>query len=426
MATPINMPQVGQDIETAIVTEWKVKPGDTVHVGDVVALVESDKAVFEVEAFAAGTITDIVVEEGEEGKVFEAMAYIEEQGEGSGEKGGRRPEAGEREKKGDRRPEAEDREREGERKTENGERNLENTNRSTFHVPRSTARPFASPSARRLARQHGVDLSMLAGSGPNGRIIKKDILKAVELLAISEQPSADSRQPKAQSSASVVNANDQIIPFSKIRKTIADRMTRSATTIPHFYLYIDVDMTAALAWREAFNVTADVKISVNDLIIRAAAQALAKHPRLNAHVESDKLIIKKEINIGVAVSVADGLIVPVIAQADQKNIQDISLASKDITKQARSGIMKTASPGTFTISNLGMYGVSQFLPIINPPEAAILGVGAISKQLRPGPGNSFAARDMLKLTLACDHRAIDGAYAAEFLSSVGAFLEEFE
>jgi len=414
MATPINMPQVGQDIETAIVTEWKVKEGDILNVGDVVALVESDKAVFEVETFEAGILLKIVVKEGEEGKVFAPIAYVGPKGE-EGEKNAT-SEGGGTEK--------------GERKTEKGER-------TTFRVPPSTRRVFASPSARRLALQYDVDLGTLKGTGPNDRIIKSDILKAVESADIEQQigePESQSSKkypvsriphPASNTTESNENNSDQIIPFTKIRQSIADRMTRSATTIPHFYLSIDVDMTAALAWRKAFNLTSEVKISVNDLIIRAVAQILARYPRMNAHAEVDKLIVKNEINIGVAVSVEDGLIVPVIPRADRKSLQEISLAAKDIAEQAKNGLMKPTNPGTFTISNLGMYGIDQFWPIINPPEAAILGVGTTTKKMHSGPGNSFAPRDILKLTLACDHRAINGAYGAEFLCSIKNVLEGY-
>ncbi|MBN1480570.1 2-oxo acid dehydrogenase subunit E2 [candidate division KSB1 bacterium] len=420
MVTPINMPQVGQDIETAVVTEWKVKSGDKIKVGDVIALVESDKAVFEVEAYAAGTITEIVVEEGEEGKVFEPMAYMRTEKETLVE-GERSDEQGEgRKEEGDRRPKT-------------GDRDKEDIEQSTFSVPHSTHRPFASPSARRLARQHDIDLSTLAGSGPNGRIVKKDILKAFEQSAIGHQPSAkdeemkaDSRQPNTQSLQSAVEDKDHAIPFTKIRQTIADRMTRSATTIPHFYLCIHADMTAALAWRESYNVTAVEKISINDMLIRAVVHSLKKFPRMNAHVESDKLIAKKDINIGVAVSLGEGLIVPVIPRADALSLDEIHVAAKNAALQAKSGVMKITDPGTFTISNLGMFGVHQFTPIINPPEAGILGVGAVEKQFVPGPNNSFAVREKIKLTLACDHRAIDGAYAAEFLNSMRSFLEKFE
>lgn len=406
----INMPQVGQDLETAVITEWKVKVGDTVKVGDVIALVESDKAVFEVEAFEAGTITELLYEAGDEGRVFEPMAIIGETEKGKGRTG----KAGQ--------------------ETQSGVSSRQSANRQTADSSLRTAgaRVFASPSARRLARQQNVDLASIQGSGPNGRIIKEDILKSVERSAISHQPAADSRKLSASMAKSAVETqtmlsdDDQNVPFTKIRQTIADRLTLSATTIPHFYLQIDVDMTAALAWRESFNVTAVQKISINDLIIRAVATSLAKFPKMNSHVESDKLILKKNINIGLAVSVDDGLIVPVIPKTDELNLEEISLAAKGAAQQAKSGVMKPTAPGTFTVSNLGMFGVSQFWPIINPPEAAILGVGAVEKQLVPGAHNSFSIRDKIKLTLACDHRAIDGAYAAQFLNAIKDGLEKFE
>jgi pyruvate dehydrogenase E2 component (dihydrolipoamide acetyltransferase) len=286
------------------------------------------------------------------------------------------------------------------------------------NLPDASPGVHASPSARRFARQHDVDLAGISGSGPNGRIVKEDILRAIG------EKKTEVTGP-ASGPGSELTDSDRIIPFSKIRQTIADRMTRSATSIPHFYLFIEVDLTDALAWRESYNTSSSWKLSINDLIVKASARALTIHPGINAHVEPHQLVVKKDINIGIAVSVEDGLIVPVLARADKMNILEISKASKDLTKQAREGVMKTSSPGTFTISNLGMFSVSRFLPIINPPEAAILGVGATEKKMVPTSGNSFAFRDKLNLTLACDHRAVDGVLAAEFLHSLKQHLEVY-
>jgi pyruvate dehydrogenase E2 component (dihydrolipoamide acetyltransferase) len=396
MATAVNMPQVGQDLETAVITEWKVREGDTVKVGDIIALVESDKAVFEVEVFETGTILKLLYEEGDEAKVLEPIAIIGSHGESLDlEKEAWNPEKTEPEKGAEREgPQAED------------------------NIPDASPGFHASPSARRFARQHDVALAGISGSGPGGRIVKEDILRVIGEKKTGEKG-------PVSGPASEPPDLDQIIPFSKIRQTIADRMTRSVTTIPHFYLFIEVDLTDALAWRESFNAGSSWKVSINDLIVKASAQALATHPVMNAHVEPHQLVVKKDINIGIAVSVEDGLIVPVLARADKMNIIEISKASKEVTKQAREGVMKTSSPGTFTISNLGMFSVSRFLPIINPPEAAILGVGSTEKKMVPASGNAFTIRDRLNLALACDHRAVDGVLAAEFLHSLKQQLEVY-
>lgn len=405
MARPVNMPQVGQDIETAVISKWKVQEGDLVHIGDVIALVESDKAVFEVEAFERGTVLKRLYKEGEEGKVFEPIAYIGESDEVLFEK-----------KSGE------------EKKQELNDIDFEK--RQCEKNPTIAAnRIFASPSARRLARQNEINLATLTGSGPNGRIVKEDILGVVKesnLLRHGQQPKTSNEQIISQENQTEkAGKNDQVIKFTKMRQKIADRLTSSWQTIPHFYLSRDLDISAALVWRKVFNETSEVKITINDLIVKAVAASLIKYPQLNAHVFSDRIILKSEINIGVAVSVDEGLIVPVIEKTDQKSLVDINRSISNLIQNIRSGIQKWSATGTFTISNLGMYGVSRFMPIINPPECAILGVGAAEKKIVTLTQNSFAARDIITLTLACDHRATDGVYAAMFLNDLKDFIEKF-
>ncbi len=399
MAKAINMPQVGQDLETALIVEWRVKEGDKVKKGDVVALVESDKATFEVEVFEDGTVVSILFKEGEEAKVFAPIAYL------------------------------------GEAKEEPP------TAKATPAAPTSPAtivRPdapssahaiagekvFSTPSARRLAKEHSIELKNVTGTGPNGRILKQDILAAISTATL--QPAKEAPRQIVPQIEPIVppsaEPEDRIVPFTKIRQRIAERLLQSKQTIPHFYLFMDMDVTAALAWRNAFNTSSDVKITVNDLIVKAVALALRKHPNINAHVEQDRLIIRKDINIGVAVSVEQGLLVPVIAKADQKALLSISKEIREATEGAKRGVLKAQAAGTFTVSNLGMYSIDAFLPIINPPECAILGVGQAQKRLVSMENNTIGIRDMLTLSLACDHRAVDGTYAAQFLDSIRGFL----
>lgn len=386
MAQAVLMPQVGQDIETAVLVEWKVQCGDTVKATDVIALVESDKATFEVEAMAEGVILERVLEEGAEGKVLAPIAYIGKAGESVKS------------------------EEPQELKTAEPEPSVDSSQTATA-PPTRKDRIIAAPAARRLAKEHGIDLATVKGTGPQGRIVKDDVLAVVgqELLTPAPGPDDDIEE----------------IPFSKLRSRIASRLTQSKQNIPHFYLYVDVDMTEAMTWRKAHNQESDTKISVTDMIVFATARALRTYPRLNAHVAENKLILHKHIHVGLAVSVEDGLVVPVIDDTDTLSLDQTALVIRTSAQGARDGLLKAQSVGTFTISNLGMYEVGMFLPIINPPECAILGVGAISARPCIKHGG-IAIAQMMTLALACDHRAVDGAYAAEFLQDLKQKLEQFE
>jgi pyruvate dehydrogenase E2 component (dihydrolipoamide acetyltransferase) len=265
----------------------------------------------------------------------------------------------------------------------------------------------ASPSARKLARERGINLKAITGTGPGGRITKKDVLAAVSAQC-REQPT--------------VADEDTVVPFSPMRARIAQRLTHSKRSIPHFYISMDVDMSEALAWRQSYNDKSGMKVTITDMIIKATASALSEFRRINGHVEDDKIILRKAIHIGVAVSVEEGLIVPVIADADQKSLDEISAASKQNAEAAKLGRLKPQSPGTFTITNLGMHAVHTFVPIINPPECAILAVGTIARKPAVVAG-TIAVREVMTATLACDHRAVDGTYAAQFLERIKYCLE---
>jgi len=381
MSKSINMPQIGQDIETGLIVEWKVKPNDKVAKGDIVAIVESDKATFEVEAFESGIIKELLYKEGEEAKVFSPIAYLAGQGESI--------------------------------------QNIPEIPQEQAAAPQVQAESpavaeevptgdkiFAAPLARKLAQRYNIDINTIKGSGPRGRILKQDVMALVNDQADSESSSGDYE-----------------IPFSKMRLKIAQRLTLSKQTIPHFYLTVEVDMSSTLNLRREYTDSSSVKITVNDLIVAATARALRKYPKLNAHVESDKMIVRHNIHIGVAVATEEGLLVPVITDTDQKTLPEIALTTQEIIEAARKGVLKPQPGGTFTVSNLGMYAVKGFQPIINPPECGILGVGGIKKQLTVMPGGGFAVRDKLSLTLACDHRAVDGTYAAQFLNELKEKLE---
>ncbi len=403
MVKPINMPQIGQDIEAGVIVEWRVKENDVIAKNDTVAIVESDKATFEVEAFDPGTVLKLLYNEGDEAKVFSPIAYVGQPGE----------------------------------KWDEASATVSHTSETTKTKVRGAAsviredkqveggKIFVAPLARKLAQKHGIDLSLIKGSGPNGRILKQDVLALVSGDSVQSENKLDAaaKDNGLRPDVTGVLSEDQEIPFSKMRKKIAERLTHSKQNIPHFYLTIDVDMTDAMAWRKQNGANSTVKITVNDIIIKAAATALSSYRKLNGHIEADKLIVRKNINIGVAVSVEEGLLVPVIPDADQKNIAEIAQISRQNTEGAQKGILKPQSVGTFTVSNLGMFAIQGFLPIINPPECAILGVGQITKQVMPLDDNCIAVREMMTLSLASDHRAVDGTYAAGFLGEIKKQLE---
>lgn len=382
------MPQVGQDIPTAIIVEWKKQANDPVAQGEVIAVVESDKATFEVEAEHAGVLLEVLHGEGDEVAVFAPIATIGQPGESADRVS---------QTLADRNPnvapataDSKDQAHAGQAKTPDG-------------------LVFASPRARVLAREHDIVLRELSGTGPGGRIIERDVLAFVQTTGPIVVPTS----------------TDRVVPFSRMRQRIADRLTRSAQTIPHLYLSVDVEMTAAQSWRAVFNQQRDADVTVTDLIVKASAAALAQFPKFNAHVEPTTMTLKSQIHVGVATAVDDGLLVPVIPQANSKSLIALSSELKRAVRAAQEGSQSSGPPGTFTVTSLGMYGIERFLPIINPPECAILAVGAIQQRVVP-IAEGTGVRDIMQLTLAADHRAVDGVDAARFLRAIQQLLENIE
>jgi len=393
---PVIMPQIGQDVETGVVTRWNKKVGDRILKGEVVASVEGDKATFDIEADASGVLLKIVVEQGQEGRVLEPVAFIGEPTEEAGS--GAAPLAA---------------------APSPGTEAYASTAPVTpppSAEPASEATPgpakrFASPSARRVAQQLGVDVSRLAGSGPAGRVVKRDVLAAARAAPAGGAPPA----------AAAGRRTDTLMPHSRMRQVIAERLSASKATIPHFYLFQDVDMEEALLWREQYNRTNGCRVTVTDMVVHAAALALTEFPRLNAHVDDKGLTAMSAVNIGVATATQDGLLVPVVPDADTKDIRALSEEIKARAEEARQGRLGPGVRGSFTVTSLGMFGLQSFLPIINPPEAAILGVGAAEP--RPAAVDGLpGVRRLMTLTLACDHRAVDGAEAARFLGRLRGIL----
>lgn len=411
MAKPILVPQVGQDLTEGQILEINVKLGDKVKKGDIVATVESEKAAFEVEAFEEGTVLKICYNPGDWGTVLEPLLWVGAEGEvvdGPAPAPAAAVSAAVAEAP------------------------------ATAPAGGTDGRLRASPLARRLAANSKLDLAGVTGTGPRGAIVRRDIEKALaaggtappaETAAPAAAPVPATGQTPVRAAAPVlpdlpaVTAEDVEIPHSRMRQVIADRLLASKQTIPHFYLQAEVDVTDLTRRRKEFNDAHAARVTVNDVLVKCLALTLLEHRGMNAHVSADRIVRKGAINIGVAVSVPDGLMVPVLADADRMDLMRISSETRALADAARRGVSKSTAKGTFSISNLGMFGVDVF-PIINPPEAAILGVGPAVEQVRPRQGG-LHIRQIMKLTLSADHRAVDGAMAAGFLARLVAVIEDF-
>ena len=430
--TPVVMPQIGENLTTGCIVEWLKEENDPVEKGEVLLTVESEKAVFEVEAESSGVLTKILHQAGEEVEVFEPLAYIGRSGEMFAEQ-----EEAEEEEKTEAETAAAQVEIVGHQLDADGSDSVNATpqrGRVLATAPREAgnrSRIFASPSARRLARELEVDLARVRGSGPEGRIVKRDVADGTrsEGRIVKRDVANGTRSEGYIVKRDVAEgipatmSGDRIVPFAGLRQWIAGRMTLSNQTIPHLYLFADVDMSAAVAWLEQVNGGAG--ISITTLIIRATALALRQFERMNAHVETGRLILKKGIHIGVATAVEDGLLVPAVVDADRKGLDEIDAICRENAAAASRGVVKLHPATTFTITDLGMYDITRFLPVINPPECAMLAVGAVEERVVP-VGRAIGVRELMTLTLACDHRSVDGIYAAQFLNLLKQILENLE
>ena len=420
---PVNilMPALSPTMEEGTLAKWHVKKGDKVSAGDVIAEIETDKATMEVEAVDEGTIGEIRVTEGTEGvPVNDVIAVLLEEGEdetalkdaGAAPK----PEKMAEEKKSALSPdEPKKAEKKGEAKpvpapkTEKGDR------------------IFASPLARRLAEQQGIDLSAVEGSGPRGRIVKAD-LEGAPKSAPKKQAASGAAAPASAIDARAFyeKGTYEEVPLDGMRKTIARRLTQSMQEIPHFYLTVDCELDELLMARKKLNEAAGegVKLSVNDFLIRAAALALVKVPDANVSFAGDAILKHKSADIGIAVALDGGLITPIIRNAEKKGLAEISEEAKSLAERARNKKLKPNEyeGGSFSISNLGMFGIKHFTGVINPPQAAILAVG--KGEERPVVKNGkIEVANVMTVTMSCDHRAIDGALGARFLEAFKSFVE---
>ena len=403
----VTMPRLSDTMEEGTVASWLKNVGDAVEEGDILAEIETDKATMEFESFQSGTLLHVGLQEGESAKVDALLAIIGPKGTNvSGVAKNFKIAVAPSEVKKVESPKQE---------TKKVETKKDSTKTATPVVKTtSNGRVFASPLAKKMAEEKGINLSQVNGSGENGRIVKKDI---ENFTPGTQSASVGKFVPTGQEDFDEI-AN------SNMRKAIAKNLAKSKFTAPHYYLNVEFDMENAMAFRAQYNSLPDTKISYNDMIVKACALALKQHPQVNSQWFDDKMRLNNHVHIGVAVAVPDGLLVPVVRFANEQSLTQIGAAVKDYAGKARNKKLSLdeMEGSTFTISNLGMFGIESFTSIINQPNSAILSVGAIVAKPVVKDGNVVAGNTM-KLTLACDHRTVDGATGAQFLQTLKGYIE---
>ncbi|MEA1849373.1 2-oxo acid dehydrogenase subunit E2 [Chryseobacterium sp. MHB01] len=402
----ITMPRLSDTMTEGKVAKWHKNVGDTVKEGDLLAEIETDKAVQDFESEFNGVLLKQGVEEGGAAPVDSVLAIIGPEGTDVSGVGAPKAASSSSEKPAEQKTEVKSEEK-----------------ASPAADSSSTDRVAISPLAKKMAQDKGVDINSIQGSGENGRIVKKDI-ENYQPSASKPAASAPAASPAAQVALSFVQGEDTETPNSQVRNVIAKRLSESKFTAPHYYLMVEINMDKAIEARKEINSLPDTKISFNDMIIKATAVALRKHPQVNSSWAGDKIIHRGNINVGVAVAIPDGLVVPVLKNTDQMNYTQISAAVKDMAARAKNkGLKANEMEGsTFSISNLGMFGIETFTSIINQPNSAILSVGAIIEKPVVKNGQ-IVVGNIMKLSLACDHRVVDGATGAQFLQTLKTYLE---
>jgi pyruvate dehydrogenase E2 component (dihydrolipoamide acetyltransferase) len=410
----VTMPRLSDTMTDGTVATWLKKVGDVIKEGDILAEIETDKATMEFESFNAGTLLYIGINEGESAPVDSILAIIgpagtDVSGVVAGFKTG------------------------GSATTTTpvvekaAETPTSTSSNTQAPVSNSNDRVFASPLAKKIAQDKGISLSQVKGSGENGRIVKSDVEGFTPQAATSQSVSSPAAATTASAVKPFVPAGEKFteeIKNSQMRKTIAKRLSESIFTAPHFYLTIEIAMDEAMKSRATINTMPDTKVSFNDMVVKACAMALKKHPQVNSQWTPEAMIINHHVNIGVAVAVEDGLVVPVLNFADQMSLTQIGASVKDLAGKAKTKKLTPAEMegSTFTVSNLGMFGITEFTSIINQPNSAILSVGAIVEKPVVRNGQIVVGNTM-KVTLACDHRTVDGATGAQFLQTLKQYVE---
>ena len=411
----ITMPRLSDTMTTGTVATWLKKVGDTVKEGNILAEIETDKATMEFESFNAGTLLYIGIQEGDSAPVDTILAILGPAGTDiTGIVANYKVGAAANSETSE--PQVET------STTSTHTEVIENKQQAT-----DNSRIFASPLAKKIAQDKGVNLSQIKGSGENGRIVKSDVenfVPAADVNAVQAITEASNTVASVKPFVPAGEIFQEEIKNSQMRKTIAKRLSESKFTAPHYYLTIELDMDNAIASRNMINVLPDTKVSFNDMVIKASAMALKKHPQVNSQWKDEAMIINHHVHIGVAVAVEDGLMVPVLKFTDQMSLSQIGANVKDLAGKAKSKKIQPAEMegSTFTISNLGMFGIQSFTSIINQPNSAILSVGAIVEKPVVKNGQIVVGNTMV-VTLACDHRTVDGATGAKFLQTFKTFME---
>lgn len=418
MAEIIYMPKLSDTMTEGVVAEWTKKVGDTVASGEVLAEIETDKATMEFESFYDGVLLHIGVEKGQTAPVNAVLAVIGEKGDDINAilANAGTPAAAE-EKAEEKSAPAPSPAPVAESKPAPATAPVPAASKPAPTTPASDSngRVFASPLAKKLAEEKGINIAAVAGTGEGGRIVKRDIDHYVPYT-----PAAGTPMPMAL--AGTESFTDE--PISQMRKTIARRLSESKFTAPHFYLNLEIDMDNAIAARKQINASGDVKVSFNDMVVKSVAMALRKHPNVNSSWLGDVIRRNQHVHIGVAVAVEDGLLVPVVRFADSKGLSQIGAEVKDLAGKAKDKKLQPADweGNTFTISNLGMFGIDSFTAIVNPPDACILAIGGI-KEMPVVKNGQVVPGNVMKVTLSCDHRVVDGATGAAFLQTFKQYME---
>ena len=410
------MPKLSDTMEEGVIAKWNVKEGDKVSSGDVIAEVETDKATMEVEVFDDGTILKIMASEGDAIPLGGLIAIVGEEGEDISDLVDVASDSSSGEKKEEKKEVKEDSSDDDDFDPILGDIEKGDSKKEEPAAESSSdnGRIKASPLAKKMAEEKGIELSKVQGSGPDGRIVKRDIE--------SYKPSEE-KKPSAPV-ATFDSEESEDTKISQMRKTIARRLSESKFTNPHFYETIDIDMEEAIRARTSLNEVSDIKISFNDIVVKACAAALRRHPAVNSSWLDDVIRKHGDVNVAVAVAIEDGLMTPVIRHADKKNLRQISAETRELAGLARDKKLQPEQMegSTFTISNLGMFGIEEFTAIINPPNACILAVGAI-RDVPVVKNGAVVPGKRMKVTLSSDHRIVDGAKAAEFLNTVRQMIE---
>jgi pyruvate dehydrogenase E2 component (dihydrolipoamide acetyltransferase) len=447
MATEIQLPALSPTMTEGKIVKWLKKEGESISSGEAIAEVETDKSNLEVEAFDDGVLLKILVPEGETGKVGAPIAVIGQKGEKveasappakaatpapAAASAAPTPPAKPAPKPAPPGPEARREMPQPEERAQKpgGPAQVVPIRRAEEPAPpaaEENGRLRASPLAKRMARDEGLDLAAVQGSGPSGRIVKRDVEAAIgqagQAAAVARAP-APAGRPAPAPVPTFGRREPEVLPISGMRKIISQRMAEVKPGVPHFYVTVDIEMEEAAKLREQAK-AAEVKVSFNDLIVKAAALALRRQPKVNVSIQGDRILQFHTADVGIAVAIEDGLITPVIRDADQKSLGTIAAESRELAERARRKALKPEeySGGSITVSNLGMFGVDSFIAVINPPQASIVAVGAVSEKAVVREGK-VVARKMMSATFSGDHRIVDGALGAQYLQELKALLEQ--